>query len=337
MSDLGTRESSPPTRPGCYTARVRLATANRSHGRRYPVLGLLAVATAVLTWGWSNVASKTVPSTGLVISFYRLWFAVPVLWAVAIASPRVRSRLDRRWLGASLVGGLLFGVHQLLFFSSLKLTSVANVTIIGSLQPVIVLLVAGPMFGEVVARRALAWSPAALVGTALVVLGSHGTPGWSPRGDALAVLNLFAFTCYFLASKRIRADVRPTEYVIGMTTVAALFIGTVCLATGQDLTSPRSSDWQILVGLALVSGTLGHLLTNWAHAHVTAFVVSIMLLGTPVLASVGAAVFLDETLGPVQIVGGAIVLGAITTIVLSSRTEATAEELAESAAETDAP
>ena len=93
----------------------------------------------------------------------------------------------------------------------------------------------------------------------------------------------------------------------------------------------------LLVGLAMVSGTLGHVLMNWAHAHASAFVVSIMLLGVPVLASVGAAVFLGEVLGPAQIAGGAVVLGSIATIVLSSPDAATAEELAESAAETDAP
>jgi drug/metabolite transporter (DMT)-like permease len=298
---------------------------------------VVAVIIAVLTWGWSNVAGKTVTTTGLVISFYRLWFAVPALWIVPLLSPAVRARLDRRWLQASLVGGLLFGVHQLLFFSSLKLTSVATVTIIGALQPALVLLVAGRMFGERVTRASLLWSVVALAGTILVVMGAHGTPGWSPLGDVLASLNLFAFTAYFLASKRIREEVRTTEYVIGMTTVAAVFMLLVCLATGQELASPQRSDWPILIGLALVSGTLGHLLTNWAHAHTSAFIISIIFLGTPVLASVGAATFLGEALVPSQILGGLVVLASIAIIVLSTHDESVAEELAESAAETDAP
>jgi drug/metabolite transporter (DMT)-like permease len=272
-----------------------------------------------------------------VISFYRLWFAVPVLWSVVLVSPSIRARLDRRWVAASLVGGLLFGVHQVFFFSSLKQTSVATVSIIGSLQPALVLLVAGRMFGERITRSSLGWSAVAFAGTAIVVIGAHGAPGWSPLGDLLATLNLLAFTAYFLASKRIRAAVRPTEYVIGMTTVAALFMLAVCLATGQDLASPDGSDWIVLVALALVSGTLGHLLVNWAHAHTSAFVISIIFLGTPVLASAGAARYLGETLGADQIVGAAIVLGSIAKIVLATRSERVAEELAASAAETDAP
>ncbi|MFM7144530.1 MAG: EamA family transporter, partial [Alphaproteobacteria bacterium] len=133
-------------------------------------LALLAVAGAVVTWGWSNVAIKAVSVTGLVASFWRLWLAVPVLWLLAAVSPGVRSGLDRKWLVGSLVGGLLFGLHQWLFFSSLKATSVSDVSIIGSLQPALVLLVAGPMFGERVGATAIAWSLVALLGTALVVV-----------------------------------------------------------------------------------------------------------------------------------------------------------------------
>src|SRR5262249_45949262 len=156
--------------------------------------------------------------TGLVASFYRLWFAIPLLWALPAARPSMRRRLTRSWLSASLIGGGLFAIHQVLFFTSLKLTTVADVSLIGALQPALVLMVAGRWFGEPVTRAAIAWSLVAVGGTALVVLGASGMPGWSLLGDVVAVANLFAFTAYFLASKRIRARAGTTEYIIGMTT-----------------------------------------------------------------------------------------------------------------------
>jgi drug/metabolite transporter (DMT)-like permease len=88
--------------------------------------------------------------------------------------------------------------------------------------------------------------------------------------------------------------------------------------------------------LALFPGTLGHFLTNWAHPFVPVFLVSVLLLAVPVLAAAGAAVFLDEQLNLVQLAGGAMVLVAIGVIVHAAPS-ARAEELAESAAETDAP
>lgn len=305
-------------------------------GNERHTLALLAVAGAVLTWGCSNVLIKTVSTTGLVASFYRLWFAIPLLWALPAARPSMRRRLTREWLSASLVGGGLFAIHQVLFFTSLKMTTVADVSLIGALQPAIVLVVAGRMFGEAVTWRAIGWSLVAVAGTVLVVLGAAGTPGWSPLGDLIAVGNLLAFTAYFLASKRIRARAGTIEYMIGMTTVAGLIMLVVALATGQRLGSPQGRDWVILLCLAVLPGTLGHFLTNWAHPHTSAFVVSIMLLAVPVIACCGAAVFLGETLNAMQLLGAAIVLAAVGAVVLST-SAAAGEELAESAAETDAP
>jgi drug/metabolite transporter (DMT)-like permease len=275
-----------------------------------------------------------------VIAFYRLWFAIPLLWILAAAIPSIRRRLGRDWLVGCVVGGSLFGLHQILFFTAVKLTSVANVTIIGALQPILVLFVAGPLFGEPVPRRALGWAGLALLGTALVVLGATGASGASPRGDALAFVNLFAFTAYFLASKRIRARVGSWEYVIGMSTVSGVLVTVVVLAMHADLTSPQAFDFAILFTLALFPGTLGHVLTNWAHAHATAFSISMMLLAVPVVSTTGAAVALGETLTRLQLLGGIVVLASIAAVVASvaeTSGEAKADELAASAAETDAP
>ena len=299
-------------------------------------LGLCAVAGAVATWGFSNVAIKAVSTTGIVASLYRLWFAVPVLWSVPLAVASVRRQLTRDWVLASLLGGGLFAVHQFLFFTGLKCTTVANVTLIGALQPLLVVAVSGPLFGERVPRSAIPWSAVALLGTALVVFGGLGEPGWSLLGDLIATANLVAFTAYFLASKRIRQRTGTTAYLIGMTTVAACIMFGVAVLTGQQLDSPHGWDWPLLVFLALIPGTLGHFLTNWAHPHTSAFVVSIMFLAVPVIACASAVAFLGEGLSPVQLAGGATVLIAVGAV-LASMPRATAEALAESAAETDAP
>ena len=293
-----------------------------------------AVLLTVLMWGFSAVVIKLASTTGIVTALYRCWLAIPLLWATA-ALPRIRRQLGRDWVVASLVGGGLFAIHQLLFFTSLKLTTVTNVAMLGALQPLVVLPVAGSMFGERAAMRAILWSIAALAGTALVVVGSSGSMAWSPRGDVLATLNVFAFTAYFLASKRFRARVEPWPYVLGMTTVSGCVLLGAALATGQDVTSPRGMDWIIFLSIAVFPGTLGHALTNWAHAHESAFAISTLFLGVPVVAAAAAAAVLHEPVTTLQLVGGAVALVAIGRTVRAGGVEAAA--LAEGAAEVEAP
>ena len=282
-------------------------------------LAHLAVGVAVLTWGCSNVVIKIVPVSGMIASFYRLWLALPLLWLVAWATPGLRARLDRQWLTACLIGGLLFSLHQVLFFNGLKMTSVANVAILGALQPVLVLLVAGPWFGEPVSTRAAGLSAIAIGGTAYAILGAAQDATTTPLGDAFAVANVFAFTAYFLWSKRARVYLGATEYVVGTTTVAAVVIASVCLVNGEDLAKPQGGDWLLLLFLALVPGTTGHFLANWAHGHATAFVMSILFLAVPVIAAVGAHVFLGEPLLAAQGIGGMVTLAAIAAIMRPPR------------------
>jgi len=311
-------------------------TVHRPDSQRSQLLGIGAVSFTVLLWGLSGVAIKATSVTGIVTAFYRTWFAIPLLW-LTMLSPRLRRGLDRDWLRASVIGGALFCVHQMLYFTSLKLTTVANVTILGALQPVLVLLLAGRMFGEVVTAGSVVWSIVAFVGTAMVMLGSSAAPTWSLLGDTLATINLFAFTGYFLASKRIRATVGAWEYVVGMTTVSGLGMAVAAGVTGQDFASPRGADWLLLAAIAIFPGTLGHALTNWAHAHVTAFVASMILLAVPVVATAGAHVFLGEPVSLLQVLGAAVVLAAVGMIVASAGRDSVRLELAESVAETDAP
>lgn len=298
---------------------------------------LAAVGLTVLLWGTSPVLIKAVQATGLVTAFYRLWLAIPFLWGIAALQPGLATRLDRRWLRASIVGGLMFGVHQILFFCALKWTTVANVTVIGALQPALVLLVAGPLFGEHATARAIAWAGVAVLGTSAVALGGGKETGLQLAGDALAVLNLLAFTTYFVASKRFRVHTRAWEYTLGMTTVAGLVVAIVCVLSGQDFSSPSGNDWIILFIIGALPGTLGHVLTNWAHAHTSAFAVSNVLLAAPVLSTGFAWIALGEALRAPQLAGGVVALAAIAMVIGSTRSPELRVEMAEGAAETDAP
>lgn len=298
---------------------------------------LLAVATTVVLWGLSPALIKTVHATGLVTAFHRLWLSIPWLWVITVCRPGFAHRLDRDWLRASVLGGALFGLHQILFFSALKWTSVASVTVIGALQPALVLLVAGPMFGERASGRAILWAGVAVLGTGAVALGAaHGTAArWV--GDAIAVLNLLAFTAYFVASKRFRVRTDAWDYTIGMTTVAGIVVAVVCLSTGQDLTTLRGSDWIMLFLLGAFPGTLGHVLMNWAHAHTSAFAASNILLAAPVLSTAFAWMLLGEALSLPQVAGAVVAIFGIAMVTASTRSDELRGELAESAAETDAP
>ena len=283
---------------------------------RRPVAGTVAVLLAVSVWGTAAVITRIVDHVnGLVLAFHRLWIGALATVIVFYASGR---RLRWRAVRLSISGGLAFAGDIVLFFNALRHTTVANATVVGALQPVLVMLVAGRLFGEPVTVGVVGWSVAAIFGVAVVVYGSSGAPVWSIGGDLLAFGALFAWTIYFIVSKRVRRELAPFEYLTAMMVVAAVAVTPVALLVGGRLNPGGLDSWAWIGLLAIGSGGIGHLIINWAHDHVDLTVMSLLTLAVPVFAVVSAAVFLDEGVTWVQVLGMAIVLGALGVVAVQS-------------------
>jgi drug/metabolite transporter (DMT)-like permease len=272
----------------------------------------VAVAAAVATWGFVSPLVKYASLSGPAMGFYRLWIGAVVL---VLAMSLGRLSLSRETLRWAVPAGVVFGGNLLLFVVSVKMTTVANATLIGALQPAIVLLVAGRWFGETVSRREIACVALAIVGVAIVIVGSAGAPEWNPAGDALAMLSVLLFTAYFLISKQARATVGAVEYTTIVHVVAAIAVTPFALTDPSELVSFRWVDVLIVLFFALVSGTAGQLVIGWAHRYIDVTVSSLMMLAVPVVAAITAWLLLGEALGPLQMAGSAVTLVAIAAMI----------------------
>lgn len=266
-------------------------------------------------WGLSGVLAKKTDMPGMAVAAYRLCVGAIVILPILYATGH---RLTWRMLRISMWGGLFLGLDIVLFFTAVKETTVANATIIGALQPVIVMLLA-PITGERVARRSQAWAGVGLVGTALVIFGASGLPEWSARGDGLAFLALGAWTSYFFASKRARGKLTTIEYTTSTALIAAVLATPIAVVSGTDLSWPTWHSWIYLAIMAVVAGIGGHFLMSYALPHLPLWLSSTMTLSIPVISTVAAVIWLGESLAVMQAVGMTIVLVALGFAVLTPR------------------
>ena len=276
--------------------------------------GILATTAGVSIWGASSTMVKSIDgidATG--ISFYRLVLGAVLLVTVHLSRG---GRITWSMLRISALGGVAFGLDIVLFFSALRETSVANATVIGALQPILLAPIGVRLFGEQLGKRVVVWSIVAVAGTAMVVLGATGVPEWSLRGDLLAVGALGSWTLYFVASKQARRQLGTLEYFTGLSVVACVVVAPYALLVGADLSPAGTSDWVTIVVVTVFSGALGHVLLNWSHEHVPLQVVSLLTLLVPLVATVGAVTFLDESVSALQWFGMAVVVAALAVVVL---------------------
>jgi drug/metabolite transporter (DMT)-like permease len=275
-------------------------------------LGLTGAAIAVTAWGATGVVIKAIDMESMSIAFYRfaLYALVVVVWM------RARNTWPTwHMLRNSLAGGVCLALDVALFFTAVKLTTIVNATIISALQPVLVMAVAGPLFGERIRRRDVAVSMIAVAGVVAVVGLSTGKPEWNGIGDLAAVGALLAWTGYLVLSKRSASTLTSMQYTVGTALWTTAFTLPIGLAVGHDMSLPAVANWLPLAGLALGGGVLGHTLMNWSLVRIPLWIGSALTLLIPVSSSLLAWVFLDESLRPGQLVAMAVVIGVLVVLV----------------------
>ena len=273
-------------------------------------------------WAASGVIAKGISELGVfAVVFWRMWiYAFIVLIFLKVRGTPLR----KESLRVSWRGGISLGADIMLFFTALRLTTVANATVIGSCQPLIMLLIVGRLFGERPQRRDWGLALVAITGVALVMFGSAGMPGWSPRGDLLSVATVFAWTGYFVFSKLSSRHIESSQYTGATALICALFASPFALASGQVFDMPSSNAWVWLVILSIGPGFASHMLMNWALVRIPAWLGSTLTLGIPVTATVMAWIFLGEDVVAVQFLGMGVVLLALGFIVIGqSKSNAT--------------
>jgi drug/metabolite transporter (DMT)-like permease len=276
--------------------------------------GYAAVTVVVFLWGTGPLFVRAIDASPITIATTRNWITVPVTLLLAWAA---RSPLTWRVLRAAIPGGLLFAVAQTLGFASFQETSLAIAVIIGAICPLVIVIVAVPLFGERLTGQQIVLVVVSFAGVLTVVLGASSGGDASLFGDLLAVGSLFAQTGYLLSMKQVAmTGVPASAYIAGVFLVTALLVTPVDLVWGDSVSEIPGSDWLWIVLLALIAGVAGHTLMSWAQRHVNIGVASIMILGTTVVTAAGAWIFFGQALNALQIVGGIVVLISLSGVLL---------------------
>jgi drug/metabolite transporter (DMT)-like permease len=271
---------------------------------------LVATTTAVLAIGVMSTGPSIIKRSdlaGLQLAFWRLWVAALLYYSLTVARGRP---LGLRDLRLAWQGGAMFGLNIAAFFVSVKLTSAANAMVISALQPALILLVVGPLFGEWPRRSTIGWTVVAIGGVSLSVLAGAGAGTGDPVGDLWAFVAVVLFTAYYIASKRARVELDTVSYTAGMLLVAAVVLTPLAVLDADPVAWPALADWPPVLLMVALPGT-GHALTNWAHAYVSLTHMSLISLLGPVFSALYAWWLIDERLAPLQVVGMGVVLGAL--------------------------
>ena len=273
------------------------------------LIALLAGASCIaLSPIWVRVADVGPTAS----AFWRVALAIPLLWILFAFSSKSRKTLDKRQTLPLFAAGCAFAGDLVFWHWSIQYTSVANSTLLANLASIFVTLAAWLLWKQRPSGQFLGGLAAALLGVGLLVRASIGASPGALLGDGLGVVTAMFYAWYLLSVKGLRDRGAGTLQLMAVTTtITALILLPVAVASGEVLLPEGAPGWLKLLGLAWISHAAGQGLIAYALAHLPAGFSSVGLLFQPVMAALFAWMLLGEPLVALQFAGGAVVLFGI--------------------------
>ena len=291
------------------STRERVETAARVRPIALVALGAFLYSTSPVM-----VASSSI--SGTEFAFWRLVSGTVIFGVAAVVVRRRGGPIPLRAWRWALISGVAFGVHQLMFFSAVKATSVTDVSLITRLSPLFVGLLAVRVFGERPGRSFIAGAAIAMIGAAVVVLAGSSGPEGDAAGMAMAVGHVAAFSVWFVISKRSRSEIDLVRLFLGTFVVAGIMIAGFAAGSGIALPVPGMRDALLVFTVAAVPGAIGHIVSTWPLRWVPANIPPVVSLGIPISAGLQAWVFLGQGITAGAAFGGAVTLAGVAIAVL---------------------
>lgn len=284
------------------------------------LLGAVLALGSATVYGTNIVLARLLADagvSGVAFVFYRTAIvvvgivALALLWHSALAVPRRRFGV----MSALVVSSIGIAVA---YISAIVFVPVTVAAVIFYTFPVLIVLASPFVEGRRLGLPLLSIAALAFLGVALVLGPAADELDW--RGVALAGLASVCAATQFFAGARARdIPIITKVFWINILTLPASLV----IAFAFGVMNPPGD-----LGLAPVVATLGivafvaaFVLQFLALAKATAVATGLAFCIEPVVAALGAALVIGERLGPVQIAGVALVIGAIAAnVLLETRT-----------------
>jgi len=290
-----------------------------------PGRGFAAGLVGVFLWSWTGVLIahllRTEPLAPMTLAFWRDAFVAAALGAGLGLLRPAALRLDRRhraFLGAY---GLALVAMNFTWTWSVAWNGAAVSTVLVYASPGLTALAARWRYREPLSPlRGVAFA-ASLAGCVLVAR-AHDPAAWRLNGLGIAtgLLSAAAFTLYSMMGRSAaRRGIDPWAATLAVFSVAALVLLPVALLSlppagpAASLLSlgGRAPAWGLLALLAVVPTIGGYGLYTVSLQHLPAATANLIATLEPALTAVWAWWLLGESLAPVQLAGGALIVGSV--------------------------
>lgn len=271
----------------------------------------IALIAGVIALSTSAIFVKLAEAPSSIIALYRLLFTALTLSPFLLFNKKNRAELQS--LKGSqyiriVLSGFLLAVHYVMWFESLRFTSVASSTVLVSLQPLFSLFYGLIFLKEGLTKNAVIGCLIAICGSAIIGWGDFQISGIALVGDILAFLAAGVISMYFLIGQVVRKQISAVTYSVLSYLNSVVFLLIYALIKQDPLTGYGLGTWGAFLGLAFVSTIGGQFVFNLLLKNVSASAVTMSILGEPIGTCILAYFILGESIAPRQLAGIIVIM-----------------------------
>lgn len=275
---------------------------------------ILEILLCAALWSIAGVLMKLIPWSGFVIAGLRSLLAGAVM-ALYMAVRRIPLRLSRR----SVPGGAALCATMTLFSVANKATTAANAIVLQFTGPIWILLLSALFLKKRFRRADYIAVGLTFLGIALFVL--DGLRGGHARGDCIALAAGLAFGLYYMSLGDCPEADRMSAVLLGHT--LTFLVGLPALVTTRPDFTPVSLVSLIALGVFQLG--IPYVLLAHASGWCPPLICSLLGALEPLLNPVWVAIFDGEKPGIPALIGGVIVIAAVTALCIYDAREEKAD------------
>ena len=271
------------------------------NNRIYPLLiiGLFAIPS-------SPVIAKLLPYVpATVIAFWRMAIASGALWfytsffSYSPISPK-NSRLVY-------LAGASLAMHFIFWFGALKLTSIANTTVLGIVAPAFTLLIEKLVYGKEINTLSTISLMIIFIGCIIVQGSDLGNFSGVGLGNIMAIVSAIFLGIVFLVGSRVRQNTGVLPYTKNLFTVSAIVLLFCSLLLDNSIVNYSIENYFWLFMLGMVPTLIGHTIFSYSIKFVSPTIIASIPLGEPIIASILAFILFNERISSNVFIGGVVI------------------------------
>ena len=267
----------------------------------YPLLiiGLVAIST-------SPVIAKMLPLVpATVIAFWRMAIASALLWVYSVFFS-YKSVKSNNSILVYLAGSSL-AMHFIFWFGALKLTSIANTTVLGIVAPAFTLLIEKLFYGKKIGAFSSIALIIVFIGCVIVQGSDLGRFSGEGLGNIMAILSAVFLGIVFLIGSKARQEIGVLTYTRNLFSVSALVLLSCSLLLNNPVFNYSINNYFWLCMLGVVPTLIGHTIFSYSIKYVSPTIITSIPLGEPIIASILAFVLFKEGVSSFVFMGGLII------------------------------